>query len=789
MTITLQVPTGNPFPVPQARPITNHGFYVDANSYDAGTLAEMFDETAAHGLTSIMFANGDTDKLDTLLTVCDSYGVRAACGPRTEIDAILWNPDDIPLLSTVQTALEPMLETLAAHQSLAMWYPLDEPGLNDPGNPVPNQRDLMDRAALLCEAYRNIAAVFPAGHVDRYGDPDDGQLIPIVPLFIGLDRIEAGVAACLPDKLSIDVYPYGMIDSGGGVPAPADEFDMTMRPFGYDFSAQSYIDQALAFVDPDMELILTMQAHNFFGPPADESIWELWGNRKPTVGEMQQQHDLAASFKFADDSVRCKELYWFRWESNPNPEDGAMVGLDDDPILLAAVIAISQGDDVNDTILAAGNLTMPMISVAANATVGDVDSSDGVPEPTIPFNSGSNAVINFWDAHVLNPIVYSPQTQIESPPVRYTLTSGQSIQTAYNNIVSNYPDGGTIILGDGSYSGLPDIFGYQLTDRGHIHIKAANRRMVTVQIPTRPIVAAHPWVTRYHDHESDYPGWDFSVGISSGVSQNLTENGVNARDLVTTNRIHDVYFYGIIFDAQGEDRRFDLMGASGIMFDDCSFINGVGSLDGHVHTGPICGRVCIDHVYYRDCDFAGTWKQGTYLDGVHGFATVNCRNVGDIRNELWLLLCNDDFTRDYNENGTYQDSEFRKAQFVIVHGGDTGGIAYPLQVTGSEIMMTDIALPTAVNTAIWWETKATWRSTRQVPVFEEFRNAIIRNVTIPNGAVRCLIHAQNSDFHPTESEVDPSVNSFRYEPEMFGYQIINVQANYDNDIEIQGNFG
>lgn len=282
-----------------------------------------------------------------------------------------------------------------------------------------------------------------------------------------------------------------------------------------------------------------------------------------------------------------------------------------------------------------------------------VSSNAAVQIPTdIPYGQD---VEDWWSEHIFNPESPNYDPDIISPANQVTLNSGDSINTAINNLPST---GGTIILNPGTYSS------FSIIKRKNIHIIAPDGATIT----------------GYSEADgTDMNYADFVVAIRVNHDPAAVDDFLNKK---TSN----IYIKGVTFDGQNVNTvGFQTDCSEGVLIENCIFQNhkryDANPAWGN-HFGVTGGEMGTNNIWYRGCTFKanGLTKPGNaiYCDGIHTGGVLNCTIESGFTGGGLLYLVNDDYTFDHNNDGVFSQEDVRKTEYLVVYGstfGTTGGSA------------------------------------------------------------------------------------------------------------------
>lgn len=277
-----------------------------------------------------------------------------------------------------------------------------------------------------------------------------------------------------------------------------------------------------------------------------------------------------------------------------------------------------------------------IISLSIPANVSAAWHADLLPDYT-------EEVEQWWHNHPFNPESPNYNMNIPHPAASVTLNSGQSIQAQIDAATS---DGVTIYLNPGNYSN------FSVIAKDNIHVIAISG--ATVNVTSEKYFAACTEALDYHN---------FNACV---YNRNLSCIDC-FRD-----PIKNIYIKGITFDGGGTQRDSHFMKVvRGVVFDGCTWQNY--SYVGAHHPGMINGHQKLENVWFLNCHFVGTQYNGSYLDGLHAGGFVNCVFESGCHHGI-LMLTNDDFSEDFNENGHWDANEKRNAQYNVIVGNVFDGV-------------------------------------------------------------------------------------------------------------------
>ena len=294
---------------------------------------------------------------------------------------------------------------------------------------------------------------------------------------------------------------------------------------------------------------------------------------------------------------------------------------------------------------------------------------DGVASINIDYNQD---VETYWANHPFNPSSpnYRPDINSPSNQVNVATQFGGNTQAALDSLPSS---GGTLYFPAGDYSN------FTLVGKNNVHF--IGNPGATIAGTSR--IAGCDTALNYHD---------FSLAV--------TNRDPDALSCATTNRLKNIYFKNITFDGGGSALdAFDLHAVQDMVIDNATFQNFADyTLDPSLHIGQISGASMLDNIWVRNSSFLGKTAFSIYVDGMHGGGMINNTFSNNHRRGYLLFLTNDDFTKDYNGNGSFEDWEVRSAKYNVVYGNTfDGGLK---NYDGSPVTSYEIAAFTGANNLV-----------------------------------------------------------------------------------------
>jgi hypothetical protein len=116
--------------------------------------------------------------------------------------------------------------------------------------------------------------------------------------------------------------------------------------------------------------------------------------------------------------------------------------------------------------------------------------------------------------------------------------------------------------------------------------------------------------------------------------------------------------------------------------------------DAH-HPGIIEAGVGVSNVWVRGALFAGGSHFATYFDGMHGGGVIDSSfagNEGRPETQAWrsgvnLSMTMDDFTQDFDQNGSIEESEKQNTQYAVFAGNTYGSVYNAVSFTGGNSLV------------------------------------------------------------------------------------------------------
>ncbi|MCL4535449.1 MAG: carbohydrate binding domain-containing protein [Bacteroidetes bacterium] len=323
---------------------------------------------------------------------------------------------------------------------------------------------------------------------------------------------------------------------------------------------------------------------------------------------------------------------------------------------------------------------------------------NGVPHLTVDYNQD---VETWWSQHPFNPQSsnYRPDIQSPSNQVNAQTQFGGNIQAAIDSLPAS---GGTVYLPAGTYTSAFNIIGksnvHIISDGGAVIRTGGTSQVAGCQLAT------------------DYTSFNLAVASKDP----------SAVACATTNRISNIYFKNLTFDGTGSSLiAVTLNAAMDVVFDNVTFQNYRDPGDEY-HRGLISGSAVLDNIWVRNSHFVGSEAFALYLDGLHGGGVINSTIDGNFRRGALLFLTNDDFTKDYNSNGTLDPWEIRSAQHNVVYGNTFAGGTYDVvSVTGRDNLVKNNTIQNRVTTLGSFDSKTAL--VNDTFVYRYFGNRIVGN--------------------------------------------------------------
>lgn len=306
----------------------------------------------------------------------------------------------------------------------------------------------------------------------------------------------------------------------------------------------------------------------------------------------------------------------------------------------------------------------PPSTFLASLPAAPGNASHGVPR--IDPDYGKD-VEEWWASHLFNPEnpngiavggILSPE-----PVLNVRRRFNGNVQAAIDALPAG---GGTLFFESGTYVTNFDLVGrsnVHFVGQGDVVLKAGGRKLWTT--------TSSPWETI-----GNIAGCRQaleSVGNSTGYAYfnrqvfHAHEPEHRASLRCVRDRAHNLYFKNLTFDgAQSAITGVIMRAVRDVVFDNVTFQNFVDPKQWH--GGLLEGAAMMDNIWCRVCHFKGSQRYALYLDGLHGGGVINSRVEKAFGSGSLLFLTNDDFSQDYNENGTWEHDEIRSSAYVVVYG-------------------------------------------------------------------------------------------------------------------------
>lgn len=694
----------------------------DANHYNVIGGAETFrtrvQQWKADGFDGVVLTNGGLPNVNNLLTVADEEGFEVWGNDISSVHNFLYTWNGTQLVPRTEPASQAEADTIVQgitdaiknHPSLKGYYLVDEPGTW-----------AIERLQMLKSAY------------DRF----DGAR-PVFAVLIGTDRVGPIQNAVGFERLAIDIYPaaYGR---------PEQEFNLNGFGYN-SLSFRDYFRQVTADANLDQTttpLMVILQTHDvrfdnpifdlrrptlpeirrqFFesiGEGADLISWFIWQSRavdvngkngwtgleslpaeygvikslagrvKPFAGVLREaarasSQDFTTTGGHYVSTLRTPSAGAVRTlvvacntstATATLPVNGLAGTLRD----LETNVTMTVGSSVT---LNAGDGRIYEWTAAANA---NPTGHEGVP--SIRVSDFTKDVETWWDGHPFNPESTAHNPIIKPIPGHTVLDVNAA---PYNGdlwaAIQALPNGGgRVMIGDGNYNAAAVYPGNFLgLAKNNVHLIAKDGASPVFNGILRMIPV---WEAR------DYSQWSLANSLNSNTNVDDPLNPgqkLKARTVISQYRIRGWYLKGITFDAQGATQNLSLSTAADCVFDSCTFQGIIRAASGH--PGHVTGNSTLDNIWFRNCRFRGKYNfagaglspvLAIYLDGLYGGGAIGCTfDNGAFAERDLLFLCNDDFSRDYNLDGSIPVAEHRMAQYVVSYG-NMGGAQYShMDVTG-----------------------------------------------------------------------------------------------------------
>lgn len=650
------------------------GVFEDAAMVGGSTtnFEAMITDLRSRGFDSVFFTRNFVARDAPLLDVSDRLGFNVFFAP-DDLDETWWSTKVQGNEETAARAIRLVVDQLSQHPSLKGYSIFDEPELR-----------FRDKLLIATDVFEKLDPARPA-----------------MPTLVGLDRASPLFAAIQPSVMLLDVYPVGYDNPLG---------DFTMTGFGYsNIDFVKYVRKIAKHKPPTTPLWVILQTHSY-----EHTL------REPAPAEVRAENWLAIG-------EGATGIFWFIYSSQQGWR-----GLVDNPALYEEVttlarrvkglrnvlISLNKADDkfvvagakdpyVSTLANAEGNkfyavavnrdfLRPQMLTIKSPVLTGqlrDLETSQiyamGAP---IEFQPGDGKVFElidggaptseipaypvdydadvqtWWAGHPFNPEspTYIPIGGIASPSptIKVRAQYGGDIQAAINALP---PTGGTLYLEPGRYNN-----NWQLVGKSNVHFVSDGGAIL-------------------YGGPSNVDGCELALDYSA-FSLAVNKRDQNALACATTDRIGDIYFKNLTFDGSGSAYyALALSAAKGIVFDNVTFQNYFDP--GDSHRGLVSGSGMVDNVWFRGSHFVGNERYALYLDGTHGSGVVDSQIDYNFGSGGLLFLTNDDFSDDYNGNGTWDPDEVRLSNYVVVArntfgpGGAEGGIPTAIQATAANVLI------------------------------------------------------------------------------------------------------
>lgn len=696
--------------------------FFDANQMNSTQLATLIDNTwKPNNHTFIVATNGGKNQLNANATVCDTRGVGYIGNDFNSINTFFFDvpngnftPGSSQIADTQANAdaiVQPIVQQCGNHTSLKAWYLADEP--------FGQVNSRLQKLKIAFEKFDPTRPVTIMG-IGLTADRGPYQSGPLLGLnYMMMDVYSIGRLA---GPMDFTMSPFGLL---------TETFTTYVRKFlsqasynpsttkllmllqGHDTVIQSnpniYSTRLPSVAETYAQMFMAV------GEGADQIGFFTWQARNPDgsgnngwTGIENMPTQWAAMTSFAARVQPFKDLLsdTYRSATQSFTAGAAYCSTLDGPSARKLLVLCNTTTSTGDfTITGSGaqasgflrNLeTNQIIAVGSTVNLASgagrfyewTASASGTPPghngvPTITITDYTQDVEAYWAGHPFNPesSAYNPGINIPAGALEIDVDQSPHNGSLWSAVQAAHAavgiDGYTVIwCGTNDYD-VAAIYPPNFTGRAKNNVQfrekvGATPRFLGIQ-RVIPIDMARDYVTW---SQAMYWNDPTSVDDPANPGQKL-----RPRDVVNRYPIRGWYWRGITFHGTGTPntnenfQNISISTARDMVFDNCTFQN-ITWPGGNIHPGHVTGNSRLWNIWFRNCTFRGRTPGTTgnlprlaiYLDGLHGGGVVNCTFENEFTNEDILWLCNDDFLKDYNANGTFDLAEWPIAQFCVSYG-------------------------------------------------------------------------------------------------------------------------
>ncbi|MBI2443192.1 MAG: carbohydrate binding domain-containing protein, partial [Candidatus Levybacteria bacterium] len=332
--------------------------------------------------------------------------------------------------------------------------------------------------------------------------------------------------------------------------------------------------------------------------------------------------------------------------------------------------------------------------------------------PKVDPNYGED-VETWWANHPMNPASPNgiPIGGIESPSPQVNVQQefNSDIQAAINALPAT---GGTLFFEPGTYQ-----HNFTLVGKSNIHFISSGGATI---LGGRPQDTGHPTdpfgTIATCPQAADYDGFIDKITIKSDPLYQATVD-------CAMNRKGNIYFKNLIFDGQNTAiSALRLAATRDIVFDNVTFQNFIKELP---HYAPVIGHEIINNVWFRNVTFRPTGIYAIYMDGLHGGGVINSRVESGFNSGNFLILTNDDVTRDLNNDGVYDAEEQRISDYIVLQGNTIATGDSVVAATAGHVLIKNNTTG-GVNRLAIFDTR---HATDKPVIYTYYGSKILNNVT------------------------------------------------------------
>lgn len=690
--------------------------FIDANQMNSTTLANLIDtvwKPANH--TLVIATNGGINQLNANLTVCGARSVGYIGNDFNRINPYLYNTTTWQPLTDAGTQAEAdaivqaIVNDVGSKPALRAWYLADEPrGQSNP------------RLQKLVIAYKKFSTVPVTSMLIGLNADRGGMQAPL----LGLDQIMMDIYSIGRTALAMDftMRPFGLLTETFQTYTRKFLQNATYNPAATRLHMILQAHDVLIDGNPNvystrLPTVAETYAQCFMGvgEGADTIGFFTWQARAPEAngnngwtGLENMPTQWAAMTSFASRVQPFKDLLSDSYRSGTQSftAGAAYCSTLDTPSARKLMVLCNTTTATGDfTITGSGaqasgflrNLeTNQVIAVGSTVNLGTGEgrfyewtaSASGTPAghngvPTLTIGDYTQDVEAYWAGHPFNPesSAYNPTINIPAGALEIDVDASPHNGNLWSAVQAAHAavgiDGHAVMwCGTADYDAAA-IYPTGFTGRAKNNVQFRNKpgatpRFLNIQ-RVIPIDMARDYITW-----SQAMYWNDPTTVDDPLNPGQK---LRPRTVVNLYPIRGWYWKGITFRATGaintnaNAQNISISTARDMVFDGCTFEN-ITWPGGNVHPGHVTGNSRLWNIWFRNCTFRGRTPGTTgnlprlaiYLDGLHGGGVINCTFENEFTNEDILWLCNDDFLKDYNANGTFDLAEWPIAQFCVSYG-------------------------------------------------------------------------------------------------------------------------